>query len=112
VHRHHRPHGPSAGDCPEHLGSGGDCALALKGNEQKDQRKKLNTVGLVQSIREIDGHTSSEYRCSIASTGNDARRLATAVRGHWAASRNSSCVPQPSPQTRRSERGASIRLLA
>jgi predicted transposase YbfD/YdcC len=51
--------------------------------EHKDQWKKLNTIAMVQSIREVDGHTSSEYRYYIASTGNGARRLATAVRAHW-----------------------------
>ena len=56
---------------------------ALDGIEQKDQWKKLNTIGMVESIREQDGHTSSEYRYYIASTGNDAQRFATAVRGHW-----------------------------
>jgi predicted transposase YbfD/YdcC len=51
--------------------------------EQKEQWTKLNTIGMVQSIREIDGHTSSEYRYYIASTGKDAQRFATAIRGHW-----------------------------
>ena len=55
----------------------------LAGIEQKEQWKKLNTIGMVQSVREVDGHTSSEYRYYIASTGNDAKRFATAVRGHW-----------------------------
>ena len=45
--------------------------------------KGLNVIGMVQSIRERDGHTSSEYRYYIGSIGNDAKRFATAVRGHW-----------------------------
>ena len=40
-------------------------------------------VAMVQSIRELDGHTSSEYRYYIGSIGNDAQRFAKAVRGHW-----------------------------
>jgi len=55
----------------------------LDGIERKDQWKKLNMVGMVQSIREQEGHTSSEYRYYIASIGNDAQRFAKAVRGHW-----------------------------
>ncbi len=55
----------------------------LDGIERKEQWKKLNAIGMVQSIREQDGHTSSEYRYYIASTGNDAERFAKAVRAHW-----------------------------
>jgi predicted transposase YbfD/YdcC len=55
----------------------------LDGIDQKDQWKNLNVVGMVQSIREQDGKTSSEYRYYIASIGNDAQRFAKAVRAHW-----------------------------
>ena len=55
----------------------------LEGIDRKDQWKKLNVVGMVQSIREQDGHTSSEYRYYIGSIGNDAQRFAKAVRAHW-----------------------------
>ena len=55
----------------------------LDGIDQKSQWKGLNVVGMVQSIREQDGHTSSEYRYYIGSIGNDAQRFAKAVRGHW-----------------------------
>jgi predicted transposase YbfD/YdcC len=51
--------------------------------ERKDQWKQLNVLGMVQSIREQDGHTRSEYRYYIGSIGNDAQRFAKAVRGHW-----------------------------
>jgi predicted transposase YbfD/YdcC len=54
----------------------------LDGIAQKEQWKKLNTIGMVQSIREVDRHTSSKYRYYIASTGNDAQHLAKAVRAH------------------------------
>jgi predicted transposase YbfD/YdcC len=55
----------------------------LDGIDQKEQWEKLNVVGMVQSIREQGGHTSSEYRYYIGSIGNDAQRFAKAVRGHW-----------------------------
>jgi predicted transposase YbfD/YdcC len=55
----------------------------LDGIAQAPQWKGLNVIGMVQSIREQDGKSSSEYRYYIASTGNDARRFAKAVRGHW-----------------------------
>jgi predicted transposase YbfD/YdcC len=55
----------------------------LEGIDQKGWWKGLNVVGMVQSIREQDGHTSSEYRYYIGSIGNDAQRFAKAVRGHW-----------------------------
>ena len=51
--------------------------------EQAGRWKGFNVIGMVQSIREQDGRTSSEYRYYIGSIGNDARRFATAVRGHW-----------------------------
>ena len=55
----------------------------LDGIARAGQWKKLNVIGMVQSIREQPGHTSSEYRYYIGSIGSDARRFATAVRGHW-----------------------------
>ena len=48
----------------------------------------LDTIGMVQAIRECDGKTSSEYRFYIASTGNDAKRFANAVRSHWGVENN------------------------
>jgi len=55
----------------------------LGGVEQARRWKGLNVIGMVQSIREQDGRTSNEYRYYIGSIGNDARRFAAAVRGHW-----------------------------
>lgn len=55
----------------------------LDGIARVGQWKKLNVLGMVQSIREQSGHTSSEYRYYIGSIGSDARRFATAARGHW-----------------------------
>jgi hypothetical protein len=37
---------------------------------------------MAQSIRQVDGPTSSEYRFCIAITVNGASRLATTVRAH------------------------------
>lgn len=48
----------------------------------------LDTIGMVQAIRECDGKTSSECRFYIASTGNDAKRFANAVRSHWGVENN------------------------
>lgn len=56
---------------------------SLDGIGQATQWKNLNVIGMVQSIREHNGRTSSEYRYYIGSIGSDARRFATAVRGHW-----------------------------
>ena len=55
----------------------------LDGIDPKKQWSGLNVVCMVQSIREQGGKTSNEYRFYIGSIGNDARRFATAVRGHW-----------------------------
>jgi predicted transposase YbfD/YdcC len=44
---------------------------------------KLNTIGMVQSERQVDGKTTIESRFYIASTGGDAARFAWAVRSHW-----------------------------
>jgi len=60
----------------------------LDGIAQVGQWKNLNVIGMVQSIREQAGHTSNEYRYYIASIGTDARRFATAVRGHWGVENN------------------------
>jgi predicted transposase YbfD/YdcC len=43
----------------------------------------LNMFGMVESIRECDGKTTSEYRFYIGSIGNAAKQFARAVRGHW-----------------------------
>ena len=45
--------------------------------------KGLNMIGMVESQREVDGKTSTEYRFYIGSIGTDAARFARAVRGHW-----------------------------
>ena len=45
--------------------------------------KDLNTVGMVQSERQVEDKTTVETRFYIASTGGDARRFAWAVRHHW-----------------------------
>jgi predicted transposase YbfD/YdcC len=50
---------------------------------QAGEWQHLNTVGMVQSERQIDGKTTRETRFYIASTGGDARRFAWAVRNHW-----------------------------
>ena len=49
--------------------AGGDYVLAL--------------IGMVDSQREVDGKTATEYRFYIGRIGIDAARFAPAVRGHW-----------------------------
>jgi predicted transposase YbfD/YdcC len=45
---------------------------------------KLRSVGMVESIREIQGHTTVERRFYLGSIPADAKTFARAVRGHWA----------------------------
>ena len=45
--------------------------------------KGLNMIGMVDSQREVDGKTATEYRFYIGRIGIDAARFAPAVRGHW-----------------------------
>jgi predicted transposase YbfD/YdcC len=48
----------------------------------------IDMIGMVQSERECDGTTSSEYRFYIGSIGTDAERFANAVRSHWGVENN------------------------
>lgn len=43
----------------------------------------LRSVGVVESVREVKGHTSTERRYYLSSLSCDAIRFAKAVRGHW-----------------------------
>ena len=45
--------------------------------------KKLTSIGMVESVRVVDGKTSVETRYFISSLENDAQKLAEAIRGHW-----------------------------
>ena len=45
--------------------------------------KKLASIGMVESVRVVDGKTSVETRYFISSLENDAEKLAAAIRGHW-----------------------------
>jgi predicted transposase YbfD/YdcC len=49
----------------------------------KDKWKKLNTIGMVISERDINGKVSSECRYFICSIKEDAKLFAKAVREHW-----------------------------
>ncbi|MBK1733650.1 ISAs1 family transposase [Thiococcus pfennigii] len=55
----------------------------LDGLSRRALWKGLNMIGMVESQREVDGKTSTEYRFYIGSIGTDAERFARAVRGHW-----------------------------
>ncbi len=50
----------------------------------KGQWEKLRSVGMVESIREINGQRSVERRYYLSSLPADIQRFAKAVRGHWA----------------------------
>jgi predicted transposase YbfD/YdcC len=45
--------------------------------------RKLNSIGLVESVRVVDGKTSVETRYFISSLENNAQKLAEGIRGHW-----------------------------
>jgi predicted transposase YbfD/YdcC len=40
-------------------------------------------VGVVESVREIGGQTSTERRCHLSSLALDGEKFAHAVRSHW-----------------------------
>ena len=48
------------------------------------QWKNLRSVGMVESIREVQGKVTREVRFFIGSIGANAGTFARAVRGHWA----------------------------
>jgi predicted transposase YbfD/YdcC len=45
--------------------------------------EKLTSIGMVESVRVVNGKTSVETRYFINSLENDAQKLAEAIRGHW-----------------------------
>ena len=45
--------------------------------------RKLTSIGMVESVRVVNGKTSVETRYFISSLEKDAQRLAEGVRGHW-----------------------------
>ena len=48
-----------------------------------DRWRGLQSLAMVTSQRQMDGHTTSETRYYITSLSNDAARILHAVRGHW-----------------------------
>jgi predicted transposase YbfD/YdcC len=56
---------------------------ALQTLRTKDQWRGLQTVGLVESERSLNGETTLEQRYYILSLANDARTFGTSVRAHW-----------------------------
>jgi len=56
---------------------------ALQTLRTKDQWHGLQTVGLVESERSLNGETTLEQRYYILSLPNDARTFGTSVRAHW-----------------------------
>jgi predicted transposase YbfD/YdcC len=49
----------------------------------RGQWEALRSVGLVESVREINGQRSVERRYYLSSLPADINRFAKAVRGHW-----------------------------
>jgi predicted transposase YbfD/YdcC len=45
--------------------------------------KNLNSIGMVESVREVDGKTTVEIRYFISSLGENIKKLVEAIRGHW-----------------------------
>ena len=45
--------------------------------------EKLTSIGMVESVRVVNGKTSVETRYFISSLWNDAKKLAEAIRSHW-----------------------------
>jgi predicted transposase YbfD/YdcC len=45
--------------------------------------EKLNSIGMVESVRVVNEKTSVETRYFISSLWNDAKKLAEAIRSHW-----------------------------
>ena len=58
-------------NAPDHLSGYGDW-------------QDLVSLGMVEASREVNGETSKEERCYLSSLKVEAKRLAEAVRGHWA----------------------------
>ncbi|MDZ7956287.1 MAG: ISAs1 family transposase [Nostoc sp. DedQUE09] len=44
---------------------------------------ELNSVGMVESVRKVDGKTTVETRYFISSIENNAKQFANSVRSHW-----------------------------
>jgi predicted transposase YbfD/YdcC len=45
--------------------------------------KNLNSIGMVESVREVGGKTTVEIRYFISSLGDNIKKLVAAIRGHW-----------------------------
>ena len=45
--------------------------------------RKLNSIGMVESVRVVDGKTSVEARYFISSLENNSQKLAEGIRSHW-----------------------------
>lgn len=51
--------------------------------DPKQKWEKLNSVGMVEYVRTINGKTTVETRYYISSLPNDAKLLGQSVRNHW-----------------------------
>ena len=48
-----------------------------------NQWEKLHSIGLIESVRIVQGKTTIETRYYISSLPNDAQKLGESVRSHW-----------------------------
>jgi predicted transposase YbfD/YdcC len=60
----------------------------VEGIRDRDQWKKLTTVGMCMSERTVDGKTSTEVRYFIGSRRLSARKVGKVLRGHWGIENN------------------------
>ena len=51
--------------------------------DEKDKWSKLKSIGVVESLREINGETTQERRYYISSLSANAKQFAKATRQHW-----------------------------
>lgn len=51
--------------------------------EGSDKWEKFNSVGMVESVRTVNGKTTVETRYYISSLNNDAKKFGESVRSHW-----------------------------
>ena len=56
---------------------------SLSGVSQKDEWTGLKSIGMIESTRIIDGHTSVTQKYFICSINDDVKNFAAATRKHW-----------------------------
>ena len=57
-----------------------DIAMSI---DPSQKWQNLNSIGMVESVRVVNGKTSVETRYFISSLEDNVKKLAEAIRGHW-----------------------------